>query len=397
VFAGLFVVGGAALLTLSFLLVRGQLTTRIPLESSQPPAPSQTSQRVLIEPGQDPAMDAFAERLREQALIELARQSAVALAVMTVIALAAAWWIAGRILRPLRNITATVRSVTGRNLEARIRMQRPDGDLKDLADTFDVMLERIERAAVTERRLIANASHELRTPLANQRAIIEVTLEDLRADASSLRGTLELVLTQNRRSQALIDALLLLAGTRAGQLTTTDVDLAETARAVLQEEAPGIAVASCLQRTMVRADPVLVERLIANLVHNAVRHNVPGGWMRVLIADRAIRIVNSGGQVDPRHIPSLFEPFVRQASRVRSDTGVGLGLPLVKEIADAHGAMIDAAPGLEGGLDVTVTFPAESTEDPAGTGYQPARSSSADSARRTRPASDVSTDAGALK
>ena len=308
------------------------------------------------------------QQLREATLSALLGQSLVALVVVGAVAVGVGYLVAGRTLRPLHHVTETARRVADdRSLHERIALAGPQDEIKELADTFDAMLSRLDAAFAGQRRFAANASHELRTPLAVNRTVLEVALAD--PDASEdLRRVGRMLLATNVRSERLIDGLLLLAGTEHRVERRTPVDLAEVAAHVLEQtraeaEEAGLQVSAVLDPATTTGDAVLIERLVLNLVHNAMRHNVPGGRFEVrthLEATGAVLVVsNTGPDVPAYEVDTLFEPFRRlRTERVETDRGVGLGLSIVRSVTRAHDGNVTAVPNPGGGLVVTVTLPA---------------------------------------
>ena len=287
----------------------------------------------------------------------------IAVVVLAVIAVAAAWWLAGRVLRPLKVITATARRLSLSNLDERIDLAGPLDELKELADTFDAMLERLERAAAGQRQFVANASHELRTPLAIQRAAIEIGLEHPSLDR--IPETREQLLQANLRTEKLIEGLLMLAQGERGLDHREPVELDRIVAEITDHHrdlaaAGGVALEMELAPVTVSADPVLLARLVGNLVHNAIKHNHCGG--RVLIRTSPVvglLVRNTGPEVPADRVPELFEPFRRlHPPRTGTSGGVGLGLSIVAAIADAHDAKVSAAPNTGGGLTIYVRVPA---------------------------------------
>ncbi|NUK00060.1 HAMP domain-containing protein [Streptomyces lunaelactis] len=313
------------------------------------------------------AMNACVNEQRQHALDDLLRRSLFALLGLSVIAFAFGYAMAGRVLSPLGKITRTARQVAGSDLTRRIKLDGPDDELKELADTFDEMLDRLERAFSAQQRFVANASHELRTPLAINRTLLEVHLSDpgVPAELQQLGKTL---LATNKRSEQLVEGLLLLARSDNQIVERKPVDLAEVAtRAVDQvraeAEANGVEIRGERAPAVVQGNGVLLERIALNLVQNAVRYNIPeGGWVHVsteLQQGEAVLVVENTGPVVPAYeIDNLFEPFRRlRQERTGSDKGVGLGLSIARSVARAHRGRIIAEPREGGGLVMRVTLP----------------------------------------
>ena len=307
---------------------------------------------------------------RQQLLIA----SAVALAVFVVAAAALGWLLAGRVLRPLSTITTAARRISASSLHERLALHGPDDELKELGDTLDNLFARLEASFDAQRRFAASASHELRTPLTRERALLQVT----RADPASTAGTWQAVsrelLASNAEQERLIEALLTLASSEAGPGEPESLDLAAITSEALVAARPaishfGLNVHASIQPAIVEGDPLLVQQLAANLIDNAVRHNVPGGDVRVATGTShagAVLSVASSGQVIPEaEVDRLFQPFQRLGPRpARRDGGHGLGLSIVRAIATAHAATITAQPRPGGGLAIDVTFPANPATAP---------------------------------
>jgi signal transduction histidine kinase len=355
----LFLVSGAALLALTYLLVATNLPVQLRVSGSAAPGQLPPSPfAVQVQAGQQ----------RSVALEDLLVQSGIALAVMTVLSIGLGWVVAGRVLRPLRTITAAAQHTSASNLHERLAMTGPDYELKELADTFDAFLARLEGAFDAQRQFVANASHELRTPLARQRTLIEVALADPQRSTASLQAACGRALAASEQQERLIDALLTLAHTQRGLRARVPIDVGAITRDVLearQDEASrgGLTVRADLGAAPSAGDPRLAERLAANLVGNAIRHNTPGGWVSAstgLRAGRAVlTVANSGPVIPPAQVGRLFEPFQRLGGdRVGSEGGSGLGLSIVKAVAAAHDAWVHARALPGGGLEVGVHFPA---------------------------------------
>jgi signal transduction histidine kinase len=312
-------------------------------------------------------VDALTERARSSTLHTLLVESLLALGVVGLAGGGLGWAMAGRALRPIHTITATARRVADRSLHERIALDGPRDEVKELADTFDAMLERLDQAFEGQRRFVANASHELRTPLAINRTLVEVALgrPDASPDVHQLGATL---LAVNERHERLIDGLLTLARSETELGDRALVDLAVvaahvTAQAGDEARAAGVEVHGSFGPAPVTGDPILVERLVQNLVHNGIRHNGPGGWVSVDTAASGghaeLVVSNTGPVVAPYEVPGLFEPFRRLASdRVGSARGAGLGLSIVRSVVQAHRGQLRADARDGGGLVVRVALPA---------------------------------------
>jgi signal transduction histidine kinase len=356
---------------------------RVPLPGSVPAAlgpqvltPPATSHGQLIARGLD---DQVQQCLASQQAVEMNKlltESGIALAIMTVVSAGLGWLVAGRVLRPLRTITSTARSVSASSLNARLALTGPDDELKDLGDTFDGLLARLEAAFAAQRQFVANASHELRTPLARQQTLIEVALADPQATVASLRGTCERVLAAGQQQERLIEALLTLARSERGLDRREPVDLRAVVSDVVtareaEAYARGVSLRADLSPAVLLGDSRLAERLVVNLVDNALRHNVTGG--QVLVTTRTtsdgafLSLTNTGSRVPPDQVERLFRPFQRLDTGRTSRDGLGLGLPIVVAIAAAHGAPVRARPCPGGGLEVEVRFPGPPADKPDAT------------------------------
>jgi signal transduction histidine kinase len=301
------------------------------------------------------------EGFADRALAQLDAQYFLALAGMLLVAAALGYLMAGQALAPLRRVTGLARRVTQERLGERIAMTGPRDELRELADTLDGMLDRLEGAFDGQRRFVANASHELRTPLTVIRAEVEVALADPDASITDLRHMGEVVLEAADRTQCLLDSLMVLARSQQALPRREPVDLAAAARTAVtitaaEAQARGIHVSLDLGPAPLEGDPPLVERLVANLVENAVRHNEPGGRVQVTTRPGLVRVENTGAAIAPDDVRRLAEPFER-LGRDTDGPGAGLGLSIVRAVADAHGAGLQLVPRAGGGLEATVTFP----------------------------------------
>ena len=306
--------------------------------------------------------------VRVQTLHSLLWTWAAVVGALAVAAGAFGWLLSGRMLKPLRDITGTARRLSVANLHERIDLDGPHDELKELADTFDGMLGRLDGAFASQRRFVANASHELRTPLAIMRTQVDVAVSDPDVTRAELLATSRVVRTAVDRCERLLDGLLLLARSDRGLDGTEPVDLAGSAARALDLVSTaaadrGIELHSTLGPALVQGDPALLDRLVANLLENAVAYNRVSGWVEVVTANGGptahVRVANSGPPVPAERLPDLFEPFQR-LSRVRTGfgRGAGLGLSIVRSVARAHGGEVSARARAGGGLDVEVELPA---------------------------------------
>ncbi|MEU6862819.1 HAMP domain-containing sensor histidine kinase [Streptomyces sp. NPDC046876] len=375
-YGGMFLIAGILLLSIIYLLAAQALRegNALPFKIvsvsgqkivvSSPNCPGVTTDQV---DQFNAAIQSCILEQRRHALDDLLSRSLMALLGLSIIAFAFGYAMAGRVLSPLGRITRTARRVVGSDLTRRIELDGPDDELKELADTFDEMLDRLERAFTAQQRFVANASHELRTPLAINRTLLEVHLSDPGAPVE-LQQLGKTLLATNERSEQLVEGLLLLARSENQIVERGPVDLAEVAsRAIDQARAEaaakGVEIRGERAPAVVQGNGVLLERIALNLVQNGVRYNVPeGGWVEVVTEvqhGQAVLVVSNTGPVVPAYeVDNLFEPFRRlRTERTGSDKGVGLGLSIARSVARAHGGRITATPREGGGLVMRVTLP----------------------------------------
>jgi signal transduction histidine kinase len=384
-YSSLFTLGGAALVLITYLLVAHSLHAVTPTAVPRAILPAigkcvvaaqtQGGARALNQCAAVYAhgVAAGAAAQRGTTLAHLLTYSLLALAGVALLAAVAGWLVAGRILRPVHRLTAAARAATEQNLSQRIALRGPRDELHELADTFDTMLERLDRAFTSQRQFIANASHELRTPLTVMRTAMDVVLarpdptrEELVSMAAEVRQAVD-------HSERLIEVLLILARNDQARALTDPLDLAAVAEDALEGRASGgITTITTLDEAPVTGDGVLLERLVANLLDNAERYNVAGGTVKVSTAAQdatsVLRVVNTGEVVPAGMVGRLFLPFTRLDDRTRHD-GFGLGLTLVSSIAAVHNGTVHATAVSTGGLDITVRLP---RRDNDGTGAPPA-------------------------
>jgi signal transduction histidine kinase len=293
-------------------------------------------------------------------------QSGTALAIMTVISLALGWVVAGRVLRPLRTMTDTIQEISARNLHERLAVTGPRDELKNLADTVDSLLGRLEAAFDAQRRFVASAAHELRTPLTLEHALLEETLTDPRASLDSFRATSVRLLANSEQHTQLVEALLTLANSERGLQHRSPVELSELTRDALDIvqtdiERRGITVTARIEPAPTSGDPALLERLIVNLLDNAIRYNNPHGRLEVCTTTQdgtaILTVTNNGPIIPPDQVDRLLEPFQRLGTlRTVHDGHHGLGLSIVRAITTAHQANLTLTPRPAGGLTIEVKF-----------------------------------------
>ncbi|WP_345469904.1 HAMP domain-containing sensor histidine kinase [Actinoallomurus oryzae] len=363
-YGAVFLLSGAGLLTIVAVVVSGG--TRVSESApAGPPANGQTPENALprIHQLQDQLAQAHANQSRQLLIASL-----IALGVMAVVSVVLGHLIAGRVLRPLRTMTAATRRISADNLHERLAVPGPADEVKDLADTIDELLERLEHAFDAQRRFVANASHELRTPLATMRASLDVAVGKpghVPAQTTALAGRLRAELDQ---VDELLDGFLVLARTRHGELPDrTPLSLGSVVSEALSARATDIAAKGLtVHETIgrddgrVRGSRTLLRRMVDNVIDNAIAHNHDGGWIRLALAadGTTVRlVVDTGGPVlDARQVAELAQPF-RRLGADRTGTGAGLGLSIVAAVAAAHGGELDLRARPEGGLRVVIALP----------------------------------------
>jgi signal transduction histidine kinase len=383
-YGGVFLISGTLLLAIIFLSVRS--STHGSLVSAQgavaklvvrhhvevaPPGSTLTvepeSLAIRRARAQAHQLGAVAVNVNNSDLHQLLIWSGVALAIMAVASMALGWLLAGRVLRPLQVITTAARELSASNLHERLALDGPNDELRELGDTFDELLGRLESSFESQRQFVANASHELRTPLTLERAILEVTLADPAAGVASLRAACERVLAIGEQQERMIEALLTLARSERGLErrepvlldTVTGKTLGDRREEIARR---GLRLDTKLEHAPAAGDPRLIDHLVANLLDNAIHHNTAGGWVAVTTVAEAgaavLTVANSGPVIAAEEVERLLRPFQRLgADRTGHGDGHGLGLSIVAAIATAHGATLTVRPRPEGGLRAEVSFP----------------------------------------
>jgi signal transduction histidine kinase len=378
-YGGLFLCSAAALLAITYVLVHHQYTGTFFISSGKQAVVQFQSGGGLITKAQQNLFPvpvgprelapnakvaaAVANGQSDAALHQLLLDSALALALMAVLSLWLGWVIAGRALRPLRTITEAARDISASNLHRRLDLKGPDDELKQLGTTVDGLLARLETSFETQRQFVANASHELRTPLTLERTLLELALSDPNASIDSYRHTCEQLLAVGEQQERLIEALLTLSRSQRGLDSHQPVDLAAiTAAAVAGADHDGLALDTTIQPAHTTGNPRLVERLVANLLNNAIHHNIDGGNISVTTGTRdghaILTVANTGPKIPVSELERIFLPFQRlDPARTNNGRGLGLGLSIVQAIADAHGAAITTHAHADGGLHIEISFP----------------------------------------
>jgi signal transduction histidine kinase len=381
VYGGLFFLAGAVMLLATYLLVKQSLDARG--VRITPPAAMERIPEVIRARFDPEALARVLEdierdqrQFRSDTLNAVLTRGSLALGFVGVVAVAFGWLVADRVLRPLHQITETAGRIAGagpagRGLHERLALAGPRDEITKLADTFDSMLERLDRSFDGQRRFVANASHELRTPLAINRALIELAVS--RPDApDEVRRLGDALLAINARHERLIDGLLTLADSENAIGERSRMDLADVAGHVTREAGAAateaeVEISTDLAAAPTTGDPILLERLVQNLVENAVRHNASGGRVWVGTGARGdvaeLTVANTGPVIPPYEVETIFQPFRRlSGERASPDRGFGLGLSIVAAVAQAHGGRVTAAPREGGGLTVTVALPTAGEE-----------------------------------
>jgi signal transduction histidine kinase len=394
-YASLFLVCGVGLLAVTYVLVRdatgGVMTGTAPngrtfsISKAKGPRPraaqgsTESSLKERIRGGsvrrvsdrqaqaQARHDEALAERQHTAVLHALLEQSGIALALMSAASILLGWLAAGRVLRPLRTVNERAREISASSLHKRLALAGPDDEVTRLANTFDELLGRLEASFNAQRQFVANASHELRTPLTRARTLAEVAVSDPNASVDSLRASHQRVLAAGKQQERLIEALLTLARSERGLDDHETFDLATITTAMLyarEHEAKqrGLSVHASVAPAAISGDPRLAERLVANLLDNALRHNRPGGRVDVATTTTSgqaiLSVANTGPLVPPEEVARIFQPFQRLgADRTDQSDGIGLGLSIVAAIATAHAATLTTRAQPAGGLDIEVGFP----------------------------------------
>ena len=356
-YGGVFVLGATAMIAITYLVAASN-NSHYPL---LPPALARQVKQVGRSALNQAALSQAAAD-REQLLV----WSGIALAVAIAAAVVLGWFIAGRVLRPLSTITTAARRISASSLHERLALPGPGDELKELGDTLDDLFARLEASFDAQRRFVANASHELRTPLTRERALLQVTRANPASTLDTWLAVSAELLASNAEQEHLIEALLTLATSEGGPGQREPVDLAPLASACLAAAGPqidrlGLQVRADARVAALDGDPVLIRRLVSNLIQNAVRHNVPGGHIRVTTGTKderaVVSVANTGQVIPPAEVDRLVQPFQRLGARRARGDGHGLGLSIVRAIAAAHGATITAQPAPGGGLAVAVSFP----------------------------------------
>jgi len=377
-YGGLFLACGAGLLTITYVLSEQAIgqrdAVRAPASSAVPslvpvhpvePKPGSHAAASLAVTDRDVTRQLAAQRASD--LHHLLVSSGIALALVAVLAILIGWYVAGRVLAPIRTITTTARRISASNLHERLALVDADEEFKQLGDTLDDLLARLEAAFEAQRHFVANASHELRTPIAWEQTLLQVALAEPKPTNAAMREACEKVLEASKQQQGLVEGLLTLATSERELDHHEPIDLADLVDAVLvtaraEADRHDIEITAAITPAPTNGHPALLERLITNLIDNAIRYNSPGGGVHVQTATTPsghahLVVSNTGPEIQPTDIQRLFEPFQRlKVERTNGRSGHGLGLSIVKAIAAAHHAQLTAQPRPDGGLKVEVRF-----------------------------------------
>jgi signal transduction histidine kinase len=362
------------------VLVQGTYHERPAVAPTASPAPKPPNQLfvlnkdgdVLTGPAAERVIQEQREQVRQAAVKSLLTQGSIALLLVGGLAAGFGWLVAGRVLAPLHRVTDTARRIAASPaaLHERIALRGPDDEVKNLADAFDTMVERLDHSFDGQRRFVANASHELRTPLTLGRALVEVAMHRRTASAD-VKELGESLLTINARHEQLIDGLLILADSEKQLTARYPVNLGDVVTHVAgqlsaEASAAGVELIRGPGDAPTKGDALLLERLVHNLVENGIRHNLSEGdrWVRVVsktVGDRVeVVVTNTGPDIPPYEVESLFKPFYRLGTeRLVGGKGAGLGLSIVRSVAEAHDGTVVATPRQGGGLEITVSLPVD--------------------------------------
>jgi signal transduction histidine kinase len=394
-YGGLFLLCGAGLLTITYLLseraINQPTAARIPASNGVPtlipvhpvePAPGSPAAASLSSTDRAVTHQLAAQRASD--LHQLLVNSGIAFALVAVLAIVLGWYVAGRVLAPVRTITAAARSISASNLNERLALHDADQEFRELGDTLDDLFARLEAAFAAQRNFVANASHELRTPIAWEQTLLQVALGDSKATNAALREACQQVLAASKQQQGLVEGLLSLATSERELQRHEPIDLAALTKGVLLSARPealrrNVEITATTEPAFTAGHPALLERLVTNLIDNAIRHNTPAGAVDVQTAttpagDAQLVVANTGPEIQRSEIGRLFEPFQRlTGARTDGRSGHGLGLSIVRAIAAAHHAQLTAQPQPGGGLTVEVTFLAGAEREPGAVGPPTAR------------------------
>ncbi|MDX3000931.1 HAMP domain-containing sensor histidine kinase [Kribbella solani] len=388
-YGGLFMVAGVVLLGVTYalfnanlgqqyrVLIKGTYVNPGTSQKALPPPDAYVMNKdgaVLSGPDAERVLAQQRDQVRAAAVKTFLTQGSIALVAVGALAAGFGWLVAGRVLAPLHRVTDTARRISASPsaLHERIALKGPDDEVKNLADAFDTMVERLDHSFDGQRRFVANASHELRTPLTLGRALVEVAMHRRTASAD-LKELGESLLTINARHEQLIEGLLILADSEKQLTTTYPVNFADIVTHVAgqlagEADAAGVEVIRGAGDAPTRGDALLLERLVHNLVENGIRHNTDqpgsGRWVRVIsktVGDQVeVVVTNTGPEIPPYEVEALFKPFYRLgAERLVGGKGAGLGLSIVRSVAEAHGGTVTAVPRAGGGLEITVVLPVD--------------------------------------